>query len=75
MEKAKRRVQDALAVLRAAFPGMGHTALEQAKIRHNRDAGKAVLEAYSRALEGRAARVLDRLESVVAADKAARRRG
>ena len=58
--------------LRQAFPGAGQTELEKAKIGANKDVGCAVLEAYSRCLESRAASILSRIEDVIKADNQAK---
>ena len=51
---------------------MAHTELDSAKIDKNEDMGKAGLEAYSRALESRAYRVLMRIRELLDANDAAR---
>ncbi|KAA8493409.1 Rop guanine nucleotide exchange factor 13 [Porphyridium purpureum] len=63
---AKARI--ALKHLREAFPFMAPTALQMAKVCANLDAGKAGLEAYSRALEGRAGVIKERLLQIISAD-------
>ena len=71
---AYRRCQTALKDLRREWPTMTHTALDCAKIESNSDVGRAGLEAYSRALESRAARLLSRIRELIDADNDARKR-
>lgn len=47
---------------------MQHTDLDMAKIQNNEDIGMAGLEAYSRALESRAYRLLTRIRELLEAD-------
>lgn len=47
---------------------MQHTDLDMAKIQHNEDIGFAGLEAYSRALESRAYRLLTRIRELLDAN-------
>lgn len=49
-------------------PTMQHTELDMAKIQHNEDIGYAGLEAYSRALESRAYRLLTRIRELLDAN-------
>ncbi len=65
---ALRRCQNAIRDLRREFPTMQQTDLDMAKITENEDIGHAGLEAYSRALESRAARVLSRVREIIEAD-------
>lgn len=65
---AFRRCQNAIRDLRREWPTMTHTDLDMAKIQDNEDIGFAGLEAYSRALESRAARLLTRLKELLDAD-------
>lgn len=51
---------------------MQHTDLDMAKIQHNEDIGHAGLEAYSRALESRAYRLLTRIRELLEADDEAK---
>lgn len=53
---------------------MQHTELDMAKIHHNEDMGLAGLEAYSRALESRAYRLLTRIKELLEANEEARKR-
>lgn len=53
-------------------PTMQHTDLDMAKIQHNEDIGHAGLEAYSRALESRAYRLLTRIRELLEADDEAK---
>lgn len=70
---AFRRCQNAIRDLRREWPTMQHTDLDMAKIQHNEDIGHAGLEAYSRALESRAYRLLTRIRELLDADAEARR--
>jgi len=65
---ALRRCQNAIRDLRREFPTMGPSDLDTAKIAKNEDIGLAGLEAYSRALESRAYRVLTRLREILEVD-------
>jgi hypothetical protein len=65
---AFRRCQNAIRDLRREWPTMTHTDLDMAKIESNEDIGMAGLEAYSRALESRAARLLTRIKELLEAD-------
>lgn len=49
---------------------MQHTDLDMAKIESNEDIGHSGLEAYSRALESRAYRLLTRIRELLEADRA-----
>lgn len=66
---AFRRCQNAIRDLRRDWPTMQHTELDMAKIQHNEDIGLAGLEAYSRALESRAYRLLTRIRELLDANK------
>lgn len=68
---AFRRCQNAIRDLRRDWPTMQHTELDSAKIHHNEDIGLAGLEAYSRALESRAYRLLTRIRELLDANKEA----
>lgn len=65
---AFRRCQNAIRDLRREFPTMSQTELDSAKIDNNEDIGLSGLEAYSRALESRAARLLNRIRELVEVD-------
>ncbi|EME29176.1 Rho guanyl-nucleotide exchange factor [Galdieria sulphuraria] len=56
-----RRADAAIRVLKQRFPYMLQTELEQSKIFHNTEIGKAGLEVYSRVLESRAGILADRI--------------
>ncbi|GJQ10618.1 hypothetical protein GpartN1_g2409.t1 [Galdieria partita] len=56
-----RRADAAIRVLKTRFPYMLQTELEQSKIFHNTEIGKAGLEVYSRVLESRAGILADRV--------------
>lgn len=66
---AFRRCQNAIRDLRREWPTMQHTDLDMAKIQNNEDIGHAGLEAYSRALESRAYRLLSRIRELLDADE------
>eukprot|EP00737_Agarophyton_chilense_P001872 gb/GEZJ01002119.1/.p1 GENE.gb/GEZJ01002119.1/~~gb/GEZJ01002119.1/.p1 ORF type:complete len:871 (-),score=157.06 gb/GEZJ01002119.1/:1114-3372(-) len=65
---AFRRCQNAIRDLRREWPTMQHTELDMSKIQNNDDIGLAGLEAYSRALESRAYRLLTRIRELLDAD-------
>lgn len=50
---------------------MQHTELDMSKIQHNEDIGLAGLEAYSRAIESRAFRLLTRIRELMDAHREA----
>ena len=66
---ARRRCERGVHALRESFPGISQTSRDQTRIRFNRDVGTAVLEAYSRVLEARAAAVASRVALVLEADR------
>ncbi|KAK4537327.1 hypothetical protein CDCA_CDCA12G3352 [Cyanidium caldarium] len=66
---ARRRCKRGAHALRESFPGISQTSRDQTRIRFNRDVGTAVLEAYSRVLEARAAAVASRVALVLEADR------
>lgn len=72
---AFRRCQNAIRDLRRDWPTMTHTDLDMAKIEGNEDIGLAGLEAYSRALESRAYRLLTRIRELIDTDDEERARG
>ncbi|KAK4532974.1 hypothetical protein CCYA_CCYA14G3831 [Cyanidiococcus yangmingshanensis] len=58
---ARRRCERGAHALREVFTGIGHTTRDQCAIRYNVDVGSAILEAYSRVLEHRAAAICKRI--------------
>lgn len=58
---ARRRCERGAYALREVFTGIGHTTRDQCAIRYNVDVGSAILEAYSRVLEHRAAAICKRI--------------
>ncbi|CAI7779244.1 unnamed protein product, partial [Closterium sp. NIES-54] len=68
LEENLERVASCLAAIRRMWPDLPQTTLDLAKIAFNRDIGKAVLESYSRVLEGAASNIRARLRDVLHAD-------
>ncbi|CAM8976102.1 unnamed protein product [Rhodiola kirilowii] len=54
--------------LKVRYPGLTQTSLDTRKIQCNRDVGQAILESYSRVLEGLAYNIVARIEDVIYAD-------
>mmetsp|Transcript_8094 Transcript_8094/g.24379 ORF Transcript_8094/g.24379 Transcript_8094/m.24379 type:complete len:658 (+) Transcript_8094:129-2102(+) len=70
---AQKRAENAVKQIKEAFPSMRQTKLDEIKVNDNTDHGKSILEAYSRALETRAARIMERVKKVLDADMEAQR--
>ncbi|ESW12783.1 hypothetical protein PHAVU_008G142300 [Phaseolus vulgaris] len=68
------RAESLLFCLKQTFPELSQTSLDTCKIQHNRDVGKAVLESYSRVLEGLAFNIVAWIEDVLHVDKSMRNR-
>jgi len=66
---ARRRCERGAHALREIFTGVGHTTRDQCAIRYNTDVGTAILEAYARVLEHRAAAIGKRIRLVLEADQ------
>ncbi|XP_045793847.1 rop guanine nucleotide exchange factor 3-like isoform X2 [Trifolium pratense] len=63
------RAEALLFSLKQRYPELSQTSLDTCKIQYNRDVGKAVLESYSRVLEGLAFNIVAWIEDVLCADK------
>ncbi|CAM8923468.1 unnamed protein product [Rhodiola kirilowii] len=68
-EMFEERAETILAILKQRFTGLPQSALEISKIEHNKDVGHAILESYSRTIEGLAHTVMSRIEGVLYADQ------
>ncbi|XP_021849936.1 rop guanine nucleotide exchange factor 4 isoform X3 [Spinacia oleracea] len=63
------RAESLLFFLKHRFPGLSQTTLDTCKIQYNRDVGQAILESYSRVLEGFAFNVAAWVDDVLSADR------
>ncbi|XP_057435644.1 rop guanine nucleotide exchange factor 3-like isoform X2 [Lotus japonicus] len=68
------RAETLLFCLKQRYPELSQTSLDTTKIQYNRDVGKAVLESYSRVLEGLAFNIVAWVEDVLDVDKSMRNR-
>ncbi|GJP63840.1 hypothetical protein CLOP_g20881 [Closterium sp. NIES-67] len=68
LEESLQRVSSCLAAIRRRWPDLPQTTLDLAKIAFNGDIGKAVLESYSRVLEGAASNIRSRIRDVLHAN-------
>ncbi|XP_020219194.1 rop guanine nucleotide exchange factor 3 isoform X2 [Cajanus cajan] len=68
------RAESLLFCLKQRYPELSQTSLDTCKIQYNRDIGKAVLESYSRVLEGLAFNIVAWIEDVLYVDKTMRNR-
>ncbi|KAJ7951144.1 putative Rop guanine nucleotide exchange factor [Quillaja saponaria] len=66
------RAETLLFCLKQRYPELSQTSLDTCKIQYNRDVGKAILESYSRVLEGLAFNIVAWIEDVLYADKSMR---
>ncbi|KEH18857.1 putative PRONE domain-containing protein [Medicago truncatula] len=66
------RAETLLFFLKQRYPELSQTSLDTCKIQYNQDVGKAVLESYSRVLEGLAFNIVAWIEDVLCADKSMR---
>ncbi|XP_022872906.1 rop guanine nucleotide exchange factor 3-like isoform X2 [Olea europaea var. sylvestris] len=64
-----KRAESLLFYLKQRYPELSQTTLDMCKIQYNKDVGQAVLESYSRVLEGLAYNIVARIEDVLFADK------
>ncbi|KAL9228922.1 hypothetical protein vseg_004450 [Gypsophila vaccaria] len=62
------RAETLLFTLKHRFPGLSQTTLDTCKIQYNRDVGQAILESYSRVLEGLAFNLVAWINDVISAD-------
>ncbi|KAG5142097.1 hypothetical protein JHK82_017792 [Glycine max] len=66
------RAETLLFCLKQRYPELSQTSLDTCKIQYNQDVGKAILESYSRVLEGLAFNIVAWIEDVLLADKSMR---
>ncbi|KAK4770324.1 hypothetical protein SAY87_030856 [Trapa incisa] len=67
--KLAERAESLLFCLKQRFPELSQTSLDICKIQYNRDVGQAILESYSRVLEGLAFNVMAWIEDVLYVDR------
>ncbi|XP_076899640.1 rop guanine nucleotide exchange factor 3-like [Bidens hawaiensis] len=63
------RAEILLFSLKQRFPELAQTTLDTSKIQYNKDVGQAILESYSRVLEGLAYNIVGWIEDVLFVDK------
>uniref|UniRef100_A0A7N0UQN7 PRONE domain-containing protein n=1 Tax=Kalanchoe fedtschenkoi TaxID=63787 RepID=A0A7N0UQN7_KALFE len=68
------KAEQILFCLRRRYPGMSQTTLDTCKIQDNTDVGQAILESYSRVLEGLAFNIAAWIEDVLYVDTSTRNR-
>ncbi|KAE8703692.1 Rop guanine nucleotide exchange factor 2 [Hibiscus syriacus] len=66
------RAERLLFALKQRYPELSQTSLDTCKIQYNRDVGQAILESYSRVLEGLAFNIVAWIEDVFFVDSATR---
>nr|XP_043622053.1 rop guanine nucleotide exchange factor 3-like [Erigeron canadensis] len=66
------RADSLLFSLKQRFPELSQTTLDTSKIQYNKDVGQAILESYSRVLEGLAFNIVAWIEDVLFEDKSIR---
>ncbi|XP_065859570.1 rop guanine nucleotide exchange factor 3 isoform X2 [Euphorbia lathyris] len=66
------RAESLLFCLKQRYPELSQTTLDTCKIQYNRDVGQAILESYSRVLEGLAFNIVAWIEDVLFVDKSVR---
>ncbi|XP_071697101.1 rop guanine nucleotide exchange factor 3-like [Rutidosis leptorrhynchoides] len=66
------RADSLLFSLKQRYPGLSQTTLDTSKIQMNKDVGQAILESYSRVLEGLAFNIVAWTEDVILEDKSMR---
>ncbi|KAM7511984.1 hypothetical protein LguiB_010859 [Lonicera macranthoides] len=66
------RAESLLFCLKQRYPELSQTTLDTSKIQYNRDVGQAILESYSRVLEGLAFNIVAWVEDVLYVDKSTR---
>ncbi|KAL6981964.1 Rop guanine nucleotide exchange factor 3 [Sarracenia purpurea var. burkii] len=64
-----QRAEILLFCLKQRYPGLSQTTLDTCKIQYNRDVGQAILESYSRVLEGLAFNTVAWVDDVLFVDK------
>ncbi|KAJ8748984.1 hypothetical protein K2173_013423 [Erythroxylum novogranatense] len=63
------RAESLLFCLKQRYPGLSQTSLDICKIQYNKDVGQAILESYSRVLEGLAFNIVAWIDDVLFVDK------
>ncbi|GLT84607.1 hypothetical protein SLE2022_028280 [Rubroshorea leprosula] len=63
------RAESLLFYLKQRYPGLAQTSLDICKIQYNKDVGQAILESYSRVLEGLAFNIVAWIEDVLYEDQ------
>ncbi|XP_076909860.1 rop guanine nucleotide exchange factor 2-like [Bidens hawaiensis] len=63
-----QRAEVLLLTLKQRFPELAQTALDTTKIQYNKDVGQAILESYSRVLEGLAFNIVGWIEDVLSVE-------
>ncbi|OMP00403.1 Plant specific Rop nucleotide exchanger, PRONE [Corchorus olitorius] len=66
------RAQSLLFALKQRYPELAQTTLDTCKIQYNRDVGQAILESYSRVLEGLAFNIVAWIDDVFFVDRTVR---
>ncbi|XP_059457447.1 rop guanine nucleotide exchange factor 3 isoform X2 [Corylus avellana] len=66
------RAESLLFCLKQRYPELSQTTLDTSKIQYNKDVGKAILESYSRVLEGVAFNIVAWIEDVLHVDRTMR---
>ncbi|PIA49394.1 hypothetical protein AQUCO_01300304v1 [Aquilegia coerulea] len=66
------RAESMLFCLKQRYPGLSQTTLDASKIQDNKDVGQAILESYSRVLEGLAFNIVAWIEDVLYVDSTTR---
>ncbi|XVF33328.1 hypothetical protein REPUB_Repub17cG0158900 [Reevesia pubescens] len=66
------RAESLLFALKQRYPELSQTSLDTCKIQYNRDVGQAILESYSRVLEGLAFNIVSWIEDVFFVDRSIR---
>ncbi|KAK9273557.1 hypothetical protein L1049_018367 [Liquidambar formosana] len=66
------RAEGLLFSLKQRYPELSQTSLDTCKIQYNRDVGQAILESYSRVLEGLAFNIVAWIEDVICVDRSMR---
>ncbi|KAL1818254.1 hypothetical protein DCAR_0414550 [Daucus carota subsp. sativus] len=67
------RAEIVLFILKQRYPELSQTTLDTTKIEYNKDVGQAILEGYSRVLEGLAFNIIARVEDVLFIDKSTKK--
>ncbi|URE03808.1 monooxygenase [Musa troglodytarum] len=68
------KAETLLLCLKQRYPGLSQTTLDTSKIQYNKDVGQAILESYSRVLEGLAFNIVAWIDDVLFVDASVRKR-